>query len=151
MPLSVLSLVLLARTQIISPAGSPSPALAPFLRHQHATYRDGKHDPWPQCVEAITLSMQPEGGMRAVDKPPVDSSGSAKPFQTAGPREFSLPTRPLASRSKGRAQPEVPAACREGPGSTGCASARRGFSGATRWLAVYVTRSHRPVHTAPLF
>ena len=156
MPLSVLSLVLLART----PAGSTSLALAPLLRHEHAIlvrvgpYRDGKHDPTsPQCVEAITLSMQPEGGMRAVDKSPVDSSGSsAEPaFKKTGSREFSLPIRSLASRFKGRAQPEVPAACREGPGSTGCASACRGFSGATRRLATYVTRSDRLVHTAPLF
>ena len=91
MPLSVLSLVLLARTA----AGSTSPALIPLLRHEHAIlvrvgpYRDGKHDPTsPQCVEAITLSIQPEGGMRAVDKSPVDASGSsAEPaFKTTGSR-----------------------------------------------------------------
>ena len=127
MPLSVLSLVLLTRT----PAGSTSLAVAPLLRHEHAIlvrvgpYRDGKHDPTsPQCVEAITLSMQPEGGMRAVNKSPVDASGSsAEPaFKTTGSREFFLPIRSPASRFKGRAQPEVPAACREGPGSTGCLS-----------------------------
>ena len=149
MPLSVLSLVLLTRT----------PAVAPLLRHEHAIlvrvgpYRDGKHDPTsPQCVEAITLSIQPEGGMRAVDKSPVDASGSsAEPaFKTTGSREFFLPIRSPASRFKGRAQPEVPAACREGPGSTGCLSSYRGFSGATRRLATYVTRSDRPVHTRRL-
>ena len=127
MPLSVLSLVLLTRT----PAGGTSLAVAPLLRHEHAIlvrvgpYRDGKHDPTsPQCVEAITLSIQPEGGMRAVDKSPVDASGSsAEPaFKTTGSREFFLPIRSPASRFKGRAQPEVPAACREGPGSTGCLS-----------------------------
>lgn len=148
MPLSVLSLVLLART----PAGSTSLALAPLLRHEHAIlvrvgpYRDGKHDPTsPQCVEAITLSMQPEGGMRAVDKPPVDSSGSsAEPaFTTTGSREFLLPIRSPASRFKGRVQPEVPAACREGPWSTECASARRGFSGATRRLHSHICHPKR--------
>ena len=148
MPISVLSLVLLARTA----AGSTSPALIPLLRHEHAIlvrvgpYRDGKRNPtWPHCVEAITLLMQLGGGMRAVDKSPVDSSGSSlePAFQTTGSREFFLLVRSLASRFKGRAQRKVPAACREGSGSTGCASARRGFSGATRRSATCVTQSDR--------
>ena len=101
---------------VISPAGS-TPAVGLLLRQDHAIlgrngpHRDGEHDPSAHWNDAIHLSMQPEAGLRGMDKAfVIDCSGSrAEPPFKSGSRKLRLPLRSLASQVKVRAQPKVTA------------------------------------------
>lgn len=102
---------------VISPAGS-TPAVGLLLRQDHAIlgrngpHRDGEHDPSAHWNDAIHLSMQPEAGLRGMDKAfVIDCSGShaEPPFNGSGSRKLRLPLRSLASQIKVCAQPKATA------------------------------------------
>ena len=112
--LSFLPLLFLTRSSPISPAGR-TPAVGLLLRQDHAILvgdgpHRGEHYPSAQCNDAIHLSMQPEGGLRGMDKAlAIDCSGSRAepPFNGSGSRKLRLPVRPLASQIKVRFPPHV--------------------------------------------
>ena len=127
--LSSLTLLLLAHSAPISPAGS-TPAVRLLLRQDHAILAGdgphrGEHYPSAQCNDTIHLAMQLEGGLRGMDKAlAIDCRGSRAepPFNVSGPRKLRLPVRPLASQIKVRAQSKVIVPVEKVPSICGCAS-----------------------------